>query len=186
MNFLNDILPIDQLTKTKLIYPLSLENVKRHLRVDMTFLDDDDYIVDLISAATQMAENYIGKDIAYTKNVLRYDDFSDSWIKIFEGNFLSVESVKNENDVSIGIIHQTSIHYDYFTIEWEQSISADPLTITFYTGFINNTTPELLKQAILIKCGDLYDNSRSSLIYSGLTDSKVFENILSTYQSLRF
>lgn len=186
MNNLFDNLPEYQLTKTKISYPLSLDIVKRHLRLDNDFVDDDDYIQDLIYSATQMAENYIGKDIAKTKNVLRIDDFTDDNLKVMEGNFLSVLSVTDSNLNSIGTIHQTSVHYDYFTIEWTSEISADPLIVTFYTGFDDNTYPELLKQAILIAIGDFYDNSRTSLIYSGLTDSKIFERILNSYQSIRF
>jgi len=179
-------LPIDQLTKTREVYPLSLNVVKRHLRLDNDFTDDDDYLMDLISAATQMAENYMGKAIAKTLNVLRVDDFSGDWARIMEGNFLSVVSVKDSNDVSIGTIKQTSSHYDYFTIQWTTSIAADPLYITFYTGYNENETPEIIKQAILTKIGDLYDNSRTSMLYSGLQDSKVFETILNSYQAIRF
>lgn len=185
MNILSTISDT-QLTKVKVTYPLTLNIIKRHLRLDNDFVDDDDYIVELIKSATQLAENYIGKDIAYTKNVLRLDDFSDSSIQIMEGNFVSVDSVVNYASAPVGTIHSTSKHYDFFTIEWEGTITSDPLTITYYTGFANGDTPELIKQAILIKIADLYDNSRTSLIYSGLTDSKVFENILNGYQAIRF
>lgn len=175
-----------QETKTKLIYPLSLTEVKRHLRMDMNFNDDDDYLDGLIEAATTMAENYIEKNIAYTLVSLRIDSFNDDWIRINDGNFISVLSVLDENDASIGTIEQTSKHDDFFQIQWENAISADPLTINYYAGYADNETPALIKQAILIKIADLYDSQRADLHWGGLTDNKVFETILNYYKATRF
>jgi hypothetical protein len=180
------IIPIFQLTKSKISYPLSLDIVKRHLRLDNDFMDDDDYIQDLIYAATQYAENYLGKDIAKTENTLRIDDFDDDSLQVMEGNFISIISVKNAGGVSIGTIHQTSVHYNYFTIEWTGNVASDPIEIKFYTGHEDGTYPEIIKQAILIAVADFYDNSRTSLIFSGLTDSKIFERCLESYKSIRF
>jgi hypothetical protein len=177
-------IPGYQLTKSKETYPISLDQVKRHLRLDNDFMDDDDYIQDLIYASTQLAENYLGKDISKTLNTLRIDQFDDDTVQIMDGNFISVVSVKDSNGSAIGTIHQTSTHYDYFTIEWVTSVASDPIEIKYYTGY--DTCPEVIKQSILIKCADLYDNTRTSLIYSGLTDSKVFENLLESYKSIRF
>lgn len=179
-------IPDYQIVKTRELYPLSLCEIKRHLRLHNDFVDDDDYLDNLIIAATQMTENYLNKAICKTLNVLRIDDFSSDTLKVMEGNYLSTVSVHDQNDVSIGTVKQVSIHYDYFTIEWTSLVSADPLELTFYTGFNENETPELLKQAILIKAADLYDNQRSSLNWSGMQDSKVFENILNYYTAIRF
>lgn len=179
MNILYN-LPVEQLTKTIEDYPLSLNAIKRHLRLDNDFVDDDAYLMELLKAATQYTEGFLNKAVTKTKNVLRLDDFSGSAIQIYEGNFLSLI------DPSVGTVKQTSVHYDYFTIEFVDSIAADPLYVTLYTEFEIETCPELIKQAILIKIADLYDNSRTSLIYSGLTDSKVFETLLQSYQSYRF
>jgi len=186
MNIAN-LLPDYQITKTIDSYPLSLDMIKRHLRLDNDFVDDDDYIMELLYAAIQMAENFVGHAIAKTLNVLRIDDFEDDWVQIMEGNFISVVSVTNSAGGSLGTVHQTSKHYDYFTIEWDSPIQADPITITFYTGYdTTNEIPVLLKQAILIGIADFYDNHRSSLNWNGVQDSKIFERILQQYQSYRF
>ena len=184
-SFLSGSYSTTQITKSKLIYPLSLSEVKRHLRLDNDFVVDDDYLMTLISAATQMAENYIGKDIAQTRNTLRIDDFSGDFVKVYEGNFISVESTKDSNNTAIGTVKQTSKHDDYFQIEWTSSISSDPLTITFLTGFNENETTELIKQAILIKTADLYDSERSSYAFGGSKNTNVFETILNYYKSLQ-
>jgi hypothetical protein len=185
MDILNT-LPDYQITKTREIYPLSLDVIKRHLRLHNDFTDDDDYLLELRHAATQMAENYLNKAIAKTLNVLRIDDFNDDWIQIMEGNFLSVVSVLDASNNATGTVHQTSTHYDYFTIEWTAPIAADPLTINFYTGFEDDEVPELIRQAILITISDFYDNNRASFNWSGVQDSKIVERILNQYQSYRF
>jgi hypothetical protein len=179
-------IPEDQITKTKLVYPVTLCEAKRHLRIHNDFKDDDDYISDLIKAATTLAENYINKDIAKTSNVLRINEFYSDSIKIYEGNFLSLTSVLNASSVAVGTVVQTSKHFDYFSIEWTAYIDSDPLTINFNTGYEEDECPELIKSAILIKIGDLYDNSRSSWIYSGMMDSKTFETIMNYYVAARF
>jgi len=189
-----------QLTKTKISYPLSLSEVKRHLRLDNDFVDDDDYIMTLINAGTQIAENYIGKDIALTSNTLRIDNFgtflannqsvnitagfNGDYIKIFDGNFLSVTSVLDGNSNPIGTIAQTSKHEDYFLIEWVQSITGDPITINYLTGFNDTITiPEVIKQAILVKISDLYDSERSSYNFNSSKKGDVFENLLNFYKN---
>lgn len=178
--------PEDQLTKTPEIYPLSLCEIKRHLRLHNDFVDDDDYLMGKRDAAVQMASNYLNKAIAKTRNVLRINDFNSDTLKIYEGNFLSIVSVVDASAVAIGTVHQTNVHYDFFTIEWENAICADPITITFYTGYEEDQTPELIKQACLVKIADFYDNQRSSLNWNGMTDSKVFETLLNYDAAIRF
>jgi hypothetical protein len=177
---------LTQETKTKSIYPISLTEVKRHLRIDNDFTDDDDYIEGLILAATEMAENYIGKDIAYTSTVVRIDDFNGDWIRINDGNFISIVSVLNSLDSAIGTIHQTSKHSDFFQIQWTETLESDPLKITYLSGYNVNETPALIKQAILIKIADLYDSARSDFNWNGMQDNKVFENILNFYKIILF
>lgn len=179
-------IPEDQITKTKLIYPVTLCEAKRHLRLENDFRDDDDYVEDLIKAATTLAENYINKDIAKTSNVLRINDFYSDSIKIYEGNFLSLTSTLDASSNAIGTVYQTSKHYDHFSIEWTSYLDSDPIYINFNTGYEEDECPELIKSAILIRVGDLYDNARTSWIYSGMMDSKTFETILNYYAAIRF
>lgn len=175
-----------QLTKEKTNYPLTLEYVKRHLRVDNEFVDDDDYILDLVRSATAMAEQYINKDIAKTLNTLRIGDFNSDYLRIYEGNFLELVSVTDEDENPVGSLKQTTKHFDHFTIEWNSPFEADPTIVKFYTGYDVYETPEIIKQAILVQIGNFYDNARTSLVYSGLTDTKVFEKILNYHVAMRF
>lgn len=175
-----------QETKTKVIYPLSLCKVKQHLRIDNDFHDDDDYLETLIKVATTIAENHIEKDIAKTLTELRIEDFSGDCMKIYDGNFLNVVSVSDNELSAIGTIDKTTKKENYFKIEWASNIDSDPLYINYYTGFNEDETPELIQHAILIKIADLYDSQRADVQWSGLTNQRVFESILDTYRIIRF
>jgi len=174
------------LTKSKSTYPVSLAEAKRHLRVDVDFRDDDDYIDSLIQAATTLAENYINKDIAKTTNTLLIYDFDSDEVTIYEGNYISLIDVVNSADASVGTLDKITDHYNSFTIEWTANITSDPIKITFYTGYDESTVPVIIKQAILTKIADLYDNARSNFAWSGIQDTKVFETILNYYIMNRF
>lgn len=176
-----------QTIKTKSKYPVSVEEVKRHLRIDLTNNEDDDYIDNLIKASTQIAENYVEKDISYTMNVLRIDDFSGDYLKIFEGNFLPLGiACTDANYVAIGTIKQTSIQLDYFTIEWTSSISTSSLNITFFTGFDTDGCPEVIKQAIFIICGELFDVDRNSWVYSSIKRTDILQRLLIPFKAMRW
>jgi hypothetical protein len=173
-------------TKTKLEYPLTLSKVKRHLRIDQSFVDDDDYLDTLIKVATTIAEDYIEKDIAKTKTDLRIDNFSGSSLTVHAGNFISVESVLNSDDVSIGTIHFTTKTPNAFHIEWESSISSKPLFVSYLSGYLEKETPVLIEHAILIIIASLYDSQRSNISWSGYQDNLVWQKILDPYKLIRF
>lgn len=184
-SYIGYTVPEDQLIKTKEHYPVSLLEAKRHLRIENDFVDDNDYIVSLIKSATMLAENYINGDIAYTHNELTMNNFDTDRIKIYEPNFNKFVNAFDTDDNPIGTVEITKKHYEYFTVEWKQRIKHNPITLKYYTGYDEDETPELIKSAILIKVADLYDNNRSSWVYTGIMDSKVFETILNFYVTKR-
>jgi hypothetical protein len=178
--------PEDQLTKTRVIYPVSLCEIKRHLRIDNDFVDDDNYLIQIRNSAVQLAENYLNKAIAKTSNVLRINNFNSDTIKIYEGNFLSMISVLNSSSVAITTTYTTNVHYDFFTLYWSAYVCSDPIYLNFYTGYEEDVCPELIKQSILIKTADLYDSQRADTAWGGLTNQRVFENILDGFTAIRF
>ena len=166
--------------KTKTIYPVSVDEAKRALRVDADFDLDNDYIRNLIYAATQKAEEYIGKDIALTSNVLKIWNFSGDDIVLEEGNFNSLTSVQ-QSDASTSIsVSEIRNFYNYTLIELEDSAEEDPLYVNYVTGFSANECPALIKQAILVKVGDLYDEERSS--YNNIKNTGAWERLLDSYK----
>ena len=172
--------------KTKAVdtYPVSLDEAKRHLRIDDGWDKDDDYIRNLIYAATQKCEEYIGKDIAYTTNVLQYWNFvgQDFWIE--EGNFNSLTSVKDwQNSTAISTDH-TEIYYNRVYVRLSGSADQNPLHINYVTGYSAGECPPIIKQAILVKIGDLYDVERQS--YSPDKENYAYQRLLDSYKIILY
>jgi len=171
--------------KTKLNWPLSLDEAKRHLRVDADYHDDDDYIQDLIYAATSKAEEYIGKDISETTNVRTLYNWGgfDMWLN--EGNFLSLTSAITDSSVAL-TVHHLDKRYNGVYIEFNQSVTADPLTLSYKTGFTEGTCPALIKQAILLEVANLYDVDKLSYANGSLKETKAFERLLDSFRIIIF
>jgi len=152
--------------KTKSDWPVSSTDVKSHLKIDPDDFDNDNYLDSItIPSATRYCENFIGKDIALTKNVLAIDSFSGSDVRINSGNLISVEYVIT--DSSTLVTDYTIVwNRDYFILEFPSLVTSDPLKVEFTTGYNEGECPEDIKSAVLIKCCDEFDVERSSYILS--------------------
>ncbi len=171
--------------KTKISYPVSLSEAKRHLRIEDDWHEDDDYIQNLIYAATVKAEQYIGKDIAETTNEQTLYNFSGKYLVLQEGNFRSFEQAVSDASTLVTVDH-TSIFYNTSNVEFSDYISSDPLTIQYNTGFDQGECPVLIKQSILIKIGDLYDVDRQSYLLGSMKSNKAFESLLDSFRYITF
>lgn len=185
MQHFYDITLTEKPVKTKNSYPVNIEEAKRHLHLDIDFDKDDDYVSGLIEAATQKAEDYIGKDISYTDNTLTVYNFAGSGLMIPEGNFLLFTSAVTDASVSVPVEH-TEIGYNRAYVRFSNSIESNPLIIKYKTGYEPGTTPSIIKHAVLIKIGDFYDSERSSYIQSGVKNSGAFERLLDSHKIILF
>lgn len=173
-------------SKTKTEFPISVSEAKKHLRIDTSFTDDDNYIAELIESATTIAENYINKDIAKTENNLKLHEYSSNYFKVYEGNFHSLISITDGEDNPIGEVDYTLIHPNSFSVFLEETISAKIINLNFYTGYDISNCPKVIKQAIKIIIADLYDSQRSNYNWSGMSNNHVWENLLTNYIQIRF
>jgi len=179
------------ITKVKSDYIISLSEVKQHLRVDTE--DEDNYILQLIKASVNYAEQYIQKDIAVTANTLVIKSFSGSVIEVDEGNLVSITSVKDEELTS----YSESTHYEltkydsHFEIDFSDSnvyFNDEDITLVFVTGYTLDTLPASIRQAIYIKVADLYDVDRTSYgfnSYERNAAQNAFESLLNYYMAQR-
>lgn len=169
------------ITKVKSDYIITLADAKAHLRVDT--IDEDSYISNLIKAAVEFAEQYIQKDIAVTANTLVIEEFSGSFVEVDLANLVSVTSVKNG---LTSLPYSELIRRDaWFHFELDTSVSEIDLTIECVTGYTLSTLPFSIRQAILIKIADLYDNERNSRTFSGTIANTAFESLLNYFMSIR-
>lgn len=171
--------------KTILKQVVSLSEAKRHLNI----IDNDDHdnqIEQIIEAATGAAENHIDKSIAYTRNVINLYKFSGDSFTINEGNLITVESIVSDASV-LKTIKNTFINLNDFSVDLDNSVSSDPLIITFTTGYETaDKCPTIIKQLILIKIADLFDVERTDYEFSSIKDNRIFERRLDFYKKVIF
>lgn len=172
-----------KVVKTKSLYPVSLDEVKQHLRIDLNNNEDDDYIEkSIIKAATRKAENFIGKDIALTSSVYTTWDFVGQYLTIAEGNFVSLNEIITDSSTLITNYEVESDNHA-FQIDFLTSQLQDPLTLKYTTGYSDtDDVPEEIKQAILVECGNMFDMERSSYTSNSVKKNDVFERLLMAHK----
>jgi uncharacterized phiE125 gp8 family phage protein len=57
------------------VEPVSLSEVKQHLRIDQEFNDDDSYLLSLVTASRQYVENYVDRTLIRTQLRMKLDFF---------------------------------------------------------------------------------------------------------------
>jgi len=166
--------------KTKINYPVSLDEAKRHLRIDDSWDKDDDYIRNLIYAATEICEQYIGKDISGTTNTLKIWDYVGQYVYLDEGNWNTITSVlKDDGSTQISVVEE-KVFYNGVELKLSGTTNEDPLYVNYKTGFTPGKVPYQIKTAVLIKIGDLYDVERQS--YSAEKENYAFQRLLDPFK----
>lgn len=182
-------MPNISFSKTKTIYPVSIMDAKLHLRVDMDYTNDDGYILNIIKAATREAENYIGKDIAYTTTIASLHDFYGDYIRVNEGNFKSALEFISDTSANIQI-SGTRAYHNYFEVFLGTQVSSTtkytPAKLTYITGYTDETCPDEIKQAILIKVGNMYDVDRQDDTPTYLKDGRASDNLLNSHKIILY
>jgi len=173
------------IVKSKTEYHIELEEAKRHLRIDSDFTDDNDYITQLIQIASEIAENYIESDIATTTTTIVLKDFASNSFIIGESNLISITSII-DSDTTEYTVDELRTFSDRFEVSLTSGVPTKDLTIIFESGYADTKLPAPLRQAILTKIADLYDNGRSGFNFSNTKYNPLFENILSFYKVKRF
>lgn len=144
-----------------------LAQVKKHLKVDADFTEEDDLIETYIGSAQANAEGYIGKAVGSQKLVIVLPGFEPV---IFASSLNdSVEKVEYYPDGSetLEILPEGSYILSKHSLEaWElkfkeplpaASIRVDAVKVTIKRGFSSSDCPKPIKQAILLMVGDAYE-----------------------------
>lgn len=162
--------------------PVTLAEAKAHLRVDIS--DDDTYISGCITAARIWAEGFQRRTYVTTT----YDWSLDEWpagglFKIPRPPLVSVESVKYyDEDETEYTFASSSYVVDVINqpgrIAVKNSVSVPSVTLRRVNGVIVRFTagyggatdvPEIVKQAIKLVVGDLYENRENTIVAQGVS-----------------
>lgn len=177
--------------------PVSLAEVRQHLRMDDDFFDHDEMLTGLIIAARQSCEDFCKRAFMTQTVVAKLDDFSDlivlPWPRVSsvssiqyldtDGNSQTL-STSYYNAHMVGDAAAVELAYGY---TWPGVYSQkNAVTITFVSGYGGaSSVPWAIKYAILIMVADLYNNPESIVIGGGAVNQVPLtsERLLGPYVS---
>lgn len=149
--------------------PVTLEEAKQHLRVEVS--EDDDYINGLITAARLLVERMQGRALFTQTYTLKLDDFSSSEIRLPRPPLASVTSITYLDSGGASQTLSTSVYgvdtssepgrvYLKYAQSWP-SVYAQELSVSivYVAGYATVAAiPATTKQAIKMLVAHLYEN----------------------------
>jgi uncharacterized phiE125 gp8 family phage protein len=144
--------------------PVTLAEAKRQVRID--FDDDDDYLSGLISAARNHAEKYCG--VYFPKQTISVQ--GDDWCDLAHLPVRPVQSVASLAYIDTNGASQTlaasvyELRGDAIVLKygqvWPTMQKGSLITLTAVVGY--DEVEPAVKQAILLRIADLYENRESA------------------------
>jgi uncharacterized phiE125 gp8 family phage protein len=169
---------------------LSLAEVKAHLRLDHA--SEDDYLHTLIQATTVSVENYLGKSlISKTWKLVWHLPQGEvtELVKIFLPHppLLEVVSVNKvfANDRKQQI-KRYFLDMSYSLPKLVCASSYEPIEITYRAGYGDypKHVPASIRQAILLKIADFYENRTTSCYEKTSNQENLFKELLAPYRQI--
>ena len=177
--------------------PISLDEAKRHLRIDIDETDHDDYLQDLITVAREQVETITWRKLvtqtwyAYLQNWPRGE-----YIELPFGNLQSVTAIKytdDDGDESTWDNTEYIVGTDYqkgrvtladgYTWPNETLYPSNPIEIEFLCGYgLAVSVPSRLKHAMKMIMSELFENRETSIIGVSFQEMDTVNNLLSDYR----
>ncbi len=175
------------------VEPLTLEEAKNHLNIDLEYVDDDCVIESNISAARTYCEQYLGYPIIRTAYTWRFNTFGSAELEMPVGKVISIDSItyidttQSPNlqtlatsvyDLDDGV--NPPVLYLQYGQSWPNVRGGrNDITVTFTSGFedsgasprdFDDQMPDAIKSAMKLVIGELY------LIREATTDIQTYKN----------
>ena len=170
------------------LYPISMKEVKDHLRIILGNTDEDDYLKRLIKSGVNYAQLFLRRRLITQTWYYYPDDFpAGDVIVIPYGQLQSMTSLKySDTDGTESTMTASEYIVDIkqdpgrIVLAYGESWPTDtlypsnPITIEYVCGYglTSADVPEEIKQAILLFISDLYENREAVFIGQGFTLTK--------------
>lgn len=161
------------------VEPVTLEEAKNHLNIDLEFADDDSTVELIITAARSYCEQYLGYPLIRTAFSWRFNSFGGSEIEMPVGRVISIDSITyidtaqspNMQTLSSDVYSLDSgVNPPVLYLEYGQSWPSvrgarNDVTVMFTAGFddsgasprdFDDQMPEGIKSAMKLIIGELY------------------------------
>ena len=174
--------------------PIAQSEAKNHLRV--TTSDEDAYITNLITASTQMAENYCNSYFINTTLRMNFSYFPEGEFRLYGGKINSLTHIKYYNDSDVlttwnASNYSVNLDSEPCLITYSESstlpttyLKSNAVVATYVSGFGSSASdvPMAIRQAILILIGHLYENRQEVVFGSPQVMPKASEWLLEPYR----
>ena len=187
------------------VEPISLDEAKRHLRIDIDETDHDDYLQDLIVVARHQVEmitwrklftqtwyaylsgwphrNYIELPFGNLQSVTPEVIDGVSGIKYIDADGDEYAWTSDEYIVGTDYQHGRITLADGYTWPNETLYPSNPIEIVFVCGYLLVTdVPPQIKQAMKMIMSELFENRETSLIGVSFQEMDTVNNLLSNFR----
>ena len=179
-------------------YPVTLAEAKLHCRIDST--DDDTLVTALITAATEMCEQKVGRAIMPQTWELTLDSFEDIWLtrtpvqSITSLKYIDEAGVEQTLSGSLYSFAQDDFGFarvdPVYGAEWPTTRDQiNAVTLRYVAGYANAAAvPEGIKQWIKLSISTMYENREteaySSRAVSTTVQMQFVDRLLDRYRVL--
>lgn len=145
---------------------INIAKIKKHLRVELEYADENEVILAYFYAAVEMAENFIGGHIRQKNIKIECNTFDSPFvfeafpvISITGVNYFE-ENAPDEKTLDVGYYKLTSETFKRFVLRYNNELPAiqkrdDAVSINIKVGM--EKLPRPIEQAILIMVADMFE-----------------------------
>ena len=177
--------------------PISLDEAKRHVRIDIDETDHDDYLQDLITVAREQVETITWRKLvtqtwyAYLQEWPR-----GKYIELPFGSLQTVTAVKytdvdgdestwDNTEYIVGTDYQKGriTLADGYTWPSETLYPSNPIEVEFVCGYgLAVSVPAQIKHAMKMIISELFENRETSIIGVSFQEMEIVNNLLSNFR----
>ena len=177
--------------------PISLDEAKRHVRIDIDETDHDDYLHDLITVAREQVEMITWRKlITQTWYAYLQDWPKGTYIELPFGKLQSVTAIKYtdvDGDESTWDSDEYIVGTDYqkgrvtladgYTWPSETLYPSNPIEVEFVCGYgLAVSVPAQIKHAMKMIISELFENRETSIIGVSFQEMEIVNNLLSNFR----
>ena len=185
--------------------PISLDEAKRHLRIDIDETDHDDYLQDLITVAREQVETITWRKLVTQTWYAYLQDWPrGEYIELPFGNLQSVtpevidgvsgiKYIDSDGDTYAWVSTEYIVGTDYqhgritladgYTWPNESLYPSNPIVVEFICGYgLAVSVPPQIKHAMKMIMSELFENRETSIIGVSFQEMDTVNNLLSDYR----
>lgn len=178
--------------------PISLDQLKRNLHIDLDNHDQDEYLQEIINSVIENVQSNIGRQIARATYTAYLDDFPAEDLKITLGPVAAISSVKYYNSSNV-LTTMNSSKYLLDNVDYTgrlrfietYTVYGDRLNgveIEFTNGWADTASvPKDLRDALILLASDRYLNPENAMLNFGASiKQSAAEGLLRNYRVQRY